>query len=70
MMSWVIRSPSCSQIRMSRASSPCSGKLAQHLVEQLGGAQDVSGGFLEQVEVLAVPRGDYLGETHGRPRYL
>ena len=27
----------------------------EHLVEQLGGAQDVAGGLLEEVEVLAIP---------------
>ena len=56
MMSWVIRSPSCSQIRMSRARSRRSGVAAQHLVEQVGGAQDVAPGLLEEVEELAVAR--------------
>ena len=63
-MSCVIRSPSCSQIRMSRASSLRSGKSLQHLVEQLGGAQDVAAGLLEQVEELAVAGGEDAGQAH------
>src|SRR3954471_20906157 len=31
------------------------GVAAQHLVEQVGGAQDVAGGLLEEVEELAIP---------------
>ena len=69
MMSCVIRSPSCSQIRMSRARSALrSGNLPQHLVEQVGGAQDVAAGLLEEVEELAVAGGDDLGQAHAAAR--
>src|SRR3954462_452637 len=36
------------------------GEVAQHLIEQVGGALDVSGGLLEQVEELAVPGHEHL----------
>ena len=43
------------------------GVAAQHLVEQVGSAHDVGGGFLEEVEELAVLRHEHLGKTgHGR----
>ena len=64
MMSCVIRSPSCSQIRMSRASSLRSGYVVQHLLEQPGRAQDVAAGLLEEVEELAVARGEDAGQAH------
>ena len=53
MMSWVIRSPSCSASRISRASSRL-GPRAEQLVEQLGGADDVLAGLLEEVVELAL----------------
>ena len=68
-MSWVIRSPSCSQIRMSRARSLRSGKSSQHLVEQVGGAQDVAAGLLEEVEELAVARCEDARQAHRGPSY-
>ena len=40
------------------------GVLAQQLLEQLGGAQDVPARLLEEVEELAVPRGKDAGEAH------
>jgi hypothetical protein len=40
------------------------GEVAQHLLEQPGGAQDVAAGLLEQVEELAVTRGEDAGEAH------
>ena len=43
------------------------GEVAQHLLEQAGGAQDVAAGLLEQVEELAVARGEDAGEAHRRP---
>ena len=64
MMSCVIRSPSCSQIRMSRASSLRSGKSPSILLEQARGTQDVAAGLLEQVEELAVAGGEDVGEPH------
>ena len=69
-MSCVIRSPSCSQIRMSRARSLRSGKSRSISVEQVGGAQDVAAGLLEEVEELAVARGEDAGEPHAAARQL
>ena len=67
MMSCVIRSPSCSQITMSRASSPWSGQRVEHLLEQLGGLHDVRARLLEQVEELALLRREETGQAcHGR----
>ena len=40
------------------------GEVPQHLLEQAGRAQDVASGLLEQVEELAVARGDDAGEAH------
>ena len=40
------------------------GEVQQHLLEQARGAQDVAAGLLEQVEELAVARGETLGQPH------
>ena len=39
------------------------GVVLQHLLEQLGGALDVPGGLLEQIEELAVSRQEDLRQT-------
>ena len=66
MMSWVIRSPSCSQTRISRASSGVLGPLLEHLLEQAGRAHDVRAGLLEEVEELALLGSEQLGQPrHG-----
>ena len=47
------------------------GPLVEHALEQLGGADDVGAGFLEQVEELALLRREHLGEArHGQPVYV
>ena len=66
MMSCVMRSPSCSQMRMSRASSLRSGKSGEHLLEQVGGAEDVPARLLEEVEEFAVTWGEDARETQSR----
>ena len=67
-MSWVIRSPSCSQITMSRARSLRSGIVGEHLVEEVGAADDVLGRLLEQVEELAVLAGEHWDSRAMRGR--
>ncbi len=68
MMSCVIRSPSCSQIRISRASSLRSGILLEQLLEQSGRALDVAARLLEQVEELAVAGGEDVRQAHAAGR--
>ena len=54
MMSCVIRSPSCSQIRISRPSPPASGHDFISWSSKLGRMQDVRASLVEEVEELAV----------------
>ena len=61
-MSWVIRSPSCSQSVISCASALLSGIVGQQLVEQISGTRHVLAGLLEQFEVDAITRREHLGE--------
>ena len=61
-MSCVIRSPSCSASRMSRASDDALRERREHLVEHLAGAGDVQRRLLEEVEELAVLGDEDLGQ--------
>ena len=56
MMSWVIRSPSCSALRISRPRPLVVGPAAHHLVEQPRGVQRVLPGLDEEVEEGAIAR--------------
>ena len=67
-MSWVIRSPSCSASRISRASPSVSGQLLEHLLEQPGGPERVLPGLVEEVEEDPV-LGDERGQRHGARSY-
>ena len=61
-MSWAIRSPSCSQSRISRASAGRSGIVGEQVAQQQRGALHVARGLLEQAEQLGV--GLRLGRPH------
>ena len=54
MMSWVIRSPSCSALRMSRGEAAVLGPVLEQVPQQLRGAQRVLAGLGEEVEEDAV----------------
>ena len=49
-MSWVIRSPSCSALRMSRRETAVVGPLLEHVREQLRRAHGVLAAFGEEIE--------------------
>ena len=68
MMSWVILSPSCSASRISRARSAIVGPALEHLLQQLGGAQRVLTGLVEEVEEDAVAR-NQGGQRHRARNY-
>ena len=61
-MSWVIRSPSCSQITMSAGQVGPVGIVREHLVEQIGAPHHVRRGLLEQVEEHAVLGSEDVGK--------
>ena len=50
MMSWVIRSPSCSALRMSVERPAVVGPLLEHVLEQLRRAHGVLAAFGEEIE--------------------
>ena len=70
MMSWVIRSPSCSQVEDLGGQVLVVGVGAQQLVEQRGRPQHVLPGLLEQLEVHAVPGSEHLSEARHARRIL
>ena len=59
----MIRSPSCSQIDDVAREVGAIGIVREHLVEQVGAADDVRRGLLEEVEEDAILAGEDLGQA-------